>query len=203
MAPKRVKSPNSRLMLTSNSAVQTQAARGTNAVQPVGVARLEQPARKVCWSAPPAYLSCRLFQPGNADRLHSICAPGGLRLDSRVAGEHQPAVWTLYTFGSHPCDDLIPPTLCGPGVCTRGMDMDIRHAGIACTCAGGCSSRAQAGRRSMACTTAPSSRTASLSTHCKLAGIGREGEGCDANTTRRSIGRASCRPGAGHAQLCN
>src|SRR5260370_7668569 len=97
-----------------------------------------------------------MYQPSSASGLHGICAPGGLRLDGRAAGGHQPDVWTLYAFGSHPCDDLSATTLCGPGVCTRGMDMDIRHAGIAGTCAGGCSSRAQAGRRSMACTTSPS-----------------------------------------------
>src|SRR5258708_38766473 len=53
MAPKRVKSPNIRLMATSSSAVQTQAARGTNAVQPVGVDRPGQPARKLCWGTGP------------------------------------------------------------------------------------------------------------------------------------------------------
>ncbi len=42
--PKRVKSPNSRLMQTTSSAVQTQAARGTNAVQPAGDDRLQQRA---------------------------------------------------------------------------------------------------------------------------------------------------------------
>src|SRR6266568_4265633 len=68
---------------------------------------------------------------------------------------------------------------------------------------GGCSSRAKAGRRSMACTTSTSSRTAaSHSAHCELVCVGREREGYDANTTQGSGGRASCRPRARHARLC-
>src|SRR6266705_132224 len=47
----------------------------------------------------------------------------------------------------------------------------------------GCSSRAQAGCRSMACTTSTSSRTeSSHGTHHELVCVGREREGYDANT---------------------
>src|SRR5216683_536908 len=163
--------------------------------------------QQLFWKMPPGFRG--LYPYIIRESQHTIIPGYGALLqhtflDGRAAGGHQPDVWTLYAFGSHSCDDLIATTLCWPGVCTRGMDMDIRHAGIACTRAGGCSSRAQAGRRSMVCTTSTSSRTAvSHSAHCELAGIGREREGCDANTTQRSVGRTSCRSGAGHAQLCD
>src|SRR5258708_14103712 len=125
-----------------------------------------------------------------------------MHLDGRAAGDHQPDVWTIYTVWSHPCDDLSPTTLCGPGL--YRMDLDVWHAGTACTRTGGCSSRAQAGYRSMACTTATSSRTAaSHRPYCKLVCVGQEREGHYGNTTQGAGGRTFSGPGAGHARLCD
>src|SRR5437868_14832107 len=113
-----------------------------------------------------------LYQPVNASRLHSICAIDGGRLDCRAAGGHQPDVWTLYTFRRHPCDDLIPTTVCWPGL--YGMDLDIWYASIACTRSGGSPSRAQAGSRSITYTTATRRRKASShSTHRELVCVAR------------------------------
>src|SRR5260370_8142943 len=84
------------------------------------------------------------------------------------------------------------------------MDLDIRHAGPACARTGGCSSRTPAGCRSMACTTATSSRTASsYSAYCKLVWVGQEREGHHANTTQGAVGRTFSGLGAGHARLCD
>src|SRR5260370_38151828 len=84
------------------------------------------------------------------------------------------------------------------------MDLDIRHAGPACASTGGCSSRTTAGCRSMACTTATSSRRASsYSAYCKLVCVGQEREGHHANTTQGAVGRTFSGLGAAHARLCD
>ncbi len=35
-----------------------------------------------------AHVSCWLFQPVNASRLHGVCTTGGVYLDGRAAGDH-------------------------------------------------------------------------------------------------------------------